>query len=162
MECSWTPWTNNAVSSEMPRMVENISHVIEYCLAILQTTNDAHIDVYWTWWAVLSSEANQFSVSCITLCFVCTWTVVNKLWPSCILQFYKICINVFTRPSVLKHILYWYFDEDWSVKTKHIISAYYHNKQNNLNQFLLVSIRLQHSALEYCIVWTSVGKNAHL
>jgi hypothetical protein len=50
-------------------MLENTRREIEYRLNILQATNGIHVEKYWTWW-VLSSKANQFSVSRI-LCVLC-------------------------------------------------------------------------------------------
>jgi hypothetical protein len=56
-------------------MLENTWREIQYRLDILRATNGAHIEVYWTWWVVLSSKANQLSVSLI-LCVLC----VLEIW----------------------------------------------------------------------------------
>jgi hypothetical protein len=66
---------NNAVASVTPQMLENTWREIEYRLGILRATNGAHIEMYWTWWVVPSSKANQFSVSRI-LCALC----VLEMW----------------------------------------------------------------------------------
>jgi hypothetical protein len=69
-----------------PQMLESTCLEIKYRPDILRATNGAHVEMYWTIWIVLSSRANLFSASHI-LCFACTWNVVNKLWPQCILVY---------------------------------------------------------------------------
>jgi hypothetical protein len=53
---------NSAAASVPLQMLENTEREVEYSLYTLRTTNGAHIEMYWTWWFVHSSKANQFSV----------------------------------------------------------------------------------------------------
>jgi hypothetical protein len=64
-------WISSAVAYVTFHLLENTWHEIKYCLDILWATYGADIEIYWTWWDVLSSKANQFSVSHNTLCFFC-------------------------------------------------------------------------------------------